>query len=55
MKSTAPSFIARGERDVAVPGDDNRREVQCSFVEVLLQFETGHSRHPHIDDQAAAR
>jgi hypothetical protein len=41
-------------RHIAVAGDENDREPRAERVELFMQFEAAHFRHPDIEYQAAA-
>src|SRR4030095_9813666 len=44
-----------GHRNVAVPGDEDDRESDTCFGELLLKREPAHAGQPHIEDEAARR
>src|SRR5579862_1222580 len=42
-----------GHRDVAVPGDEDHRNDRAAQIQLLLQLETAHTGHAHVEYQAA--
>lgn len=54
MKSTAPPRNAAVALETSPVGaDENEWYRNVSSVQFILQLETGHTRHSHIDHQAA--
>ena len=44
---------AHGHRNVAVPGDEDDRQSDACFRELLLKGESAHARQPHVEHEAA--
>ena len=43
------------ERNIAMAGDDDHRNVDSELLEAPQQVDTAHARHPHVGDDAAKR
>ncbi len=41
------------DRHVAVPGDDDDRQVRAALHQHTLHFQPAHARHAHVENQAA--
>ena len=54
FRSLSPTTHLHGERDIAVSGDDDDRQLDAAPREMSQQLDAIHVRHPHIGHDAAA-